>query len=62
MSKGHTPMINSTIPDMDREWAEALAGRPCTDQEVLQAKADYEDWVDSSEQAMDEDPRFYTGN
>jgi hypothetical protein len=50
------------ITDMDRAWAEMMAGRPVTEAEVIEIKAEYEDWVDSYEQAIDESPEFYTGN
>jgi hypothetical protein len=50
------------ITDMDRAWAELIAGRPVTEAEVIEIKADYEDWVQSYEDSMDENPEFYTGN
>lgn len=49
------------ITDMDRAWAELIAGRPVTDEEVMEIKADYEDWVESYETAIEENPELYAG-
>jgi hypothetical protein len=50
------------ITDLDRAWAELIVGRSVTEQEVMEIKAEYEDWVDSYEQAIEESPELYTGD
>jgi hypothetical protein len=50
------------ITDMDRAWAELIAGRSVTEAKVIEIKAEYEDWVDSYEQAIEESPELYAGN
>ena len=34
------------MTSMDREWVESLAGRPVTDQEVVEFLSDFNDWLD----------------
>ena len=39
------------LNQMDIEWAEFVAGRPLSSEEVAEFKADYEAWVDEMERA-----------
>lgn len=42
----------AALTDMDREWAELIAGRPVTDLEALEFKRDYVDWIETIERTF----------
>jgi len=48
------------ITAMDREWAESVAGRKLTIEEIIEFKNDYEDWVRIMEDNMENNPENYT--
>jgi hypothetical protein len=41
------------LTDFDIAWAESVASRPVTEEEAIQLKTDYEDWVSMMEEAED---------
>jgi hypothetical protein len=41
------------LSDMDIEWAEFVAERKLSQEEIAEFKADYEAWVDEMERAED---------